>query len=129
MKRDNQWTLAGVISDIPNPGKQCDKDNYAVLTDVAKHNQWILSIVCAENIKFNRRSIPICSQKCHTRGKCASQELSSGIDNSLCGIQAGGLALIHHGNEFKRGKWPWLAALLLRKDDEQICGGNLSEYE
>lgn len=44
-----------------------------------------------------------------------------------CGVPSQSIGLIIKGNNFTRGKWPWMAALMLKQNDTNkfICGGVL----
>ena len=47
--------------------------------------------------------------------------------NQVCGVPAKGDGLIHHGNNFPRGKWPWTVALMQQTNNGSvfICAGTL----
>lgn len=49
------------------------------------------------------------------------------VASQQCGVPSKTVSLIHRGSEFYRGKWPWMAALLLKVDSEQrfFCAGVL----
>lgn len=49
------------------------------------------------------------------------------VQSSKCGVAAKGVSLIVRGNDFSRGKWPWMVALVLRAKNRNgfFCGGVL----
>lgn len=49
------------------------------------------------------------------------------VNSQQCGVPSKTVSLIHRGGDFNRGKWPWMAALLLKVNSEQrfFCGGVL----
>lgn len=47
------------------------------------------------------------------------------IDINNCGVALNPTGLVFGGKESEVGKWPWLVALYLTKNDKYICGGTL----
>ena len=47
--------------------------------------------------------------------------------SSQCGVPSQSIGLIIKGNNFDRGKWPWMTAVMLKVDNKNkfICGGVL----
>lgn len=49
------------------------------------------------------------------------------VDATNCGVPSKSVGLIVNGKDFNRGKWPWMAALMLRFENGNkfFCGGVL----
>ena len=98
----NTFYLKGLVSASLTILGECDVTNFALYTNVDKFIDWI---------------------------KEPTEELSVATyeDDKACGIPSQITSLIIRGNDFQRGAWPWMVALMTKKTSPPsfFCGGVL----
>lgn len=64
---------------------------------------------------------------CVISGQCEIRKRQTSTANEVCGIPQKNTGLVVNGLELKRGKFPWMAALILRNRYPPMffCGGSL----
>ena len=109
IRNGNIFYLKGLVSaSLLDNLKQCDVTNFALYTNVYKFIDWI-EYPTEELLVVNQPSVPSYSR------------------DGGCGIPSQITSLIVGGNNFQRGAWPWMVAIMKKATSPPtfFCGGVL----